>query len=274
MIYLYYMCAQVRFGDECVYLLKLLYTLWVSVCLCLCVHASFWSVHCTLDLVGVVLHNCTFLSTPCFKLALSKWPIGSLFSCFPDHCMFTVMHWVPCILPEGRPFMHSVHTSPLPLLSLQNLGFIVTGIGLVTNVIFHIGVPEPKHGTHAAVQAPADTGYGAICPHDAEALDQSIEQSIMAKARRRTLCQWFTDIRFYQVTHLLVGMSLGCLSLLFWGKGVVAWWGYSGAHLSSCCGASHCLTVFILVSIPPMCYCSSMYKPPVIQPKVQMAGYS
>ena len=30
----------------------------------------------------------------------------------------------------------------------------------------------------------------------------------------------------------------------------------------------------ILVSVPPLCYCSNMLKIPVILPKVQVAGYS
>ena len=85
---------------------------------------------------------------------------------------------------------------------MQNLGFIVTGIGLVTNVIFHLGVPEPKHDAHVAVQAPADRRYGTIHPQDAEATAESIEKSIIKTAQRRTLCQWFTDVKFYQVSYL------------------------------------------------------------------------
>ena len=40
----------------------------------------------------------------------------------------------------------------------------------------------------------------------------------------------------------------------------------------SSAGSTFCAV--ISVSVPPLCYCSSMYKTPVILPKEQVAGYS
>lgn len=96
--------------------------------------------------------------------------------------------------------------------SFRNIGFIVTGIGLVFSIIFHLGVPERKFGQHSRV-TPAQKGYGAIKPCEAEAAAQSIELSTIQRSRKRTLRQWFTDIKFYQValiymcTRLFVNIS-------------------------------------------------------------------
>ncbi|KAK7116671.1 major facilitator superfamily domain-containing protein 12-like isoform X2 [Littorina saxatilis] len=93
----------------------------------------------------------------------------------------------------------------------RNIAFIVTGIGLVTSVVFHLCVPEPKCETH--FHAPAETTYGAIAPCDEEAATQSIEKSTIRRSRRRDLKDWFKDVRFYQValiymcTRLFVNIS-------------------------------------------------------------------
>jgi hypothetical protein len=81
----------------------------------------------------------------------------------------------------------------------QNIGFIVTGIGVLFSIVFHLGVPEPRHDMTVDV-TPKDRGYGSIKPNDVESTAQSIELSTIQKVRKRTVRQWFTDIKFYQAS--------------------------------------------------------------------------
>ncbi|XP_076444080.1 major facilitator superfamily domain-containing protein 12-like [Babylonia areolata] len=105
----------------------------------------------------------------------------------------------------------------------RNLGFTVTGIGLVASVIFHLGVPEPKRHSQEEQQQehqqqqqppPRESSYGSISQQDVESSECSLEKStILGPCRRRGVCEWFCDIRFYQValiymcTRLYVNIS-------------------------------------------------------------------
>ncbi|KAK7496875.1 hypothetical protein BaRGS_00011855 [Batillaria attramentaria] len=91
------------------------------------------------------------------------------------------------------------------------LGFIVTGIGLFFSLIFHFGIPEPRRDQHLQ-DTSSNTSYGAIRQEDGS-ITETIERSTVNRSRRRKVCEWLTDFRFYQValvymcTRLFVNIS-------------------------------------------------------------------
>lgn len=72
----------------------------------------------------------------------------------------------------------------------KNLALIATGTGLFFSVIFHLGVPEPKRMEDELRKVTDEDGMA------------SVERSMLLHDRKRTICSWFKDIRFYQVYSL------------------------------------------------------------------------
>ncbi|XP_025077970.1 LOW QUALITY PROTEIN: major facilitator superfamily domain-containing protein 12-like [Pomacea canaliculata] len=85
--------------------------------------------------------------------------------------------------------------------SFRNLALIATGTGLFFSVIFSLGSPEPKRMEDELRKVTDEDGMA------------SVERSMLLHDRKRTICSWFKDIRFYQValvymcTRLYVNMS-------------------------------------------------------------------
>lgn len=117
--------------------------------------------------------------------------------------------WV--ILSSGGNQVDSDSLGPGDATHFRNLGFSVTGLGLIASVIFHIGVPEPKRHGDPQHQPKRPNGYGAIPQEDEEAVEPDPKPRLMC--RRRRVCEWLCDIRFYQValiymcTRLYVNIS-------------------------------------------------------------------